>query len=315
MGRPTMFATLLSSLVAFQFVSAGHLVQQDNGLDEHHDSVKLDTVEAGSGHQDTDVSSGCPDISDLPIVKDKQFIGFRMYRGRGNDIPALSCTGDIADVTSGTQWTTEPGHCFPIGSIFVHPGCTFYGFHEVNYQGSYIEYTGPFFLSNIPQWEFGVSCCDGKACVTSYLVDCRQQYPDCQAEDSWKTVVSFDNTESDLPSTFTYKYIIGTSWSHEMSDSMSIDETISYEVKAGFFDIFEETLGVSVSTGYNWSETSSEAKSETKEFTVSTELPGGRMIQIQQTKGKCGNSEVSTEMFRNVVTFEDGNQIIETFNM
>ena len=72
---------------------------------------------------------------------------------------------------------------------------------------------------------------------------------------------------------------------------------------------------MSVTTGYDWSETSSEAKSETKEFTVSTELPGGRMVQIQQTKGNCGGSEVNTERFRNVVTYKDGNQIIETINM
>jgi len=329
-----MFATLLYPLVACHFASAGPLVQQDNVLvpndhvlvQQHEDSLQLDDVrtpeddglvlEEGLGVQNISVRSGCPDVSELPIVWYKHFIGVRVYQGKGHDIPALSCTGDAFDGVSGSQYSAPNGQGYPVGSIFVHPGCNFYGFHDYNYQGSYIEWTGPLFISNVPQSTFGHTCgADHVPCMSSYLVDCKQQYPDCQPVDSWKTVTSLDNTQSDLPSTFTYKYIIGTSWSHEMSESMSVDATISYEVKAGFFGLFEARLGVSVTTGYDWSETSSQAQSETKEFTVSTEVPGGRMIQIQQTKGQCGGSEVNTEMFRNVVTFKNGNQIIETINM
>ena len=166
-----MFAILLYFLVAFHFVSAGPLVQQDNVLapndhvlvQQHKDSVQLDddlalednglvleaTVEE---HQNISMRSGCPDISELPIVQDKQFIGkwylvklmnnncllltgFRFYTGKGNDIPALSCTGDVYDDVSGDQESALPGEGYPLGSIFVHPGCTFYGFHDYNYQG------------------------------------------------------------------------------------------------------------------------------------------------------------------------------------
>merc|ERR1719153_997744 len=327
-----MFAILLYFLVAFHFASAEPLVQQDHVpvpddhflVQQHEDSVQLDDVlalednglvlEEGPGDQNMSVRSGCPDISELPIVYQKQFIGIRLYSGAGNDIPALSCNGGPYDGVSGYQWSGNTRRGYMIGSIFVHPGCTFYGFNDYDYQGSHTEWTGPLFISKVPEGTFDFPC-DGAACARSWLVDCRQQYPDCQPEDSWKAVASFDNTQSDLPATFTYKYIIGTSWSHEMSDSMSISDTISAEVKAGFFDIFETSIGASSTTGYDWSETSSEAQSETKEFTVSTEIPGGRMVQIQQAKGKCGGSEVNTEMFRNVVTFKDGNQIIETINM
>jgi len=330
--RSAMFAILLYFLVAFHFVSAGPLVQQDNVLapndhvlvQQHEDSVQLDDVLAleDNGlvleatveeHQNISARSGCPDISELPIVWNKQFLGSRRYSGKGNDIPALSCNGDYNDAVSGHQASADPGTGYLIGSIFVHPGCTFYGFHDYNYQGSYTEWTGPLFISNVPKWTFDHSC--GVACARSYLVDCRQQYPDCQPEDSWKTVTSLDNTQSDLPATFTYKYTIGTSWSHQMSESMDISTTISEEVKAGFFDIFEASIGVSVTTGYNWSETSTAAKSETKEISDVIEVPGGRVLEIQQTKGFCGGSEVSTEMFRNVATFKDGSQIIETINM
>jgi len=325
-----MFATLLYFLVALHFVSAGTLVQQDNVLapndpvlvQQDEESVQLGDVLAlednGFVLEEGPARLGCPDIKQLPIVENKQFIGIRIYHGNGNDIPALSCNGAYQEFFSGFQYSSDPGKGTMIGSIFVHPGCIFYGFHDYNYQGSYTEWTGPLFISNVPD-VFGHICDNDHynhvPCVDSFLVDCRQQYPDCQPEDDWKTVTSLDNTQSDLPATFTYEYTIGTSWSHQMSDSMSISNSISAEVKAGFFDIFEASLGVSVTTGYNWSETSTAAKSETRKIIDSIQVPGGRVITIQQAKGYCGGSEVNTEMFRNVATFKDGKQIIETINM
>merc|ERR1712013_178252 len=170
MGRLTMFTTLLSCFVVFHIVSAGPLGQQGNALvQQDEDPTQLDNVlalvlddavAAGLGHQNISVRSGCPDISELPIVRNKQFLGFRSYRGKGNDIPALSCTGNYYDYVNGFQ---------------------------------YSEWTGPLFISNVPTSEFGHICGDGVACVRSFLVDCKQQYPDCQPEDSWKTVASFDN--------------------------------------------------------------------------------------------------------------------------
>ena len=47
----------------------------------------------------------------------------------------LSCNDDFYDDVSGDQESALPGEGYPLGSIFVHPGCTFYGFHDYNYQG------------------------------------------------------------------------------------------------------------------------------------------------------------------------------------
>jgi len=146
-------------------------------------------------------------------------------------------------------------------------------------------------------------------------VDCKQHYPDCVPSDEWETVASFDNSNSDLPSTFTYKYIIGTSWSTQMSEGMHIDDTVSAEMKAGFFDIFETTIGVSVTTGYNWNEVSTEAQSETREFWVQTDVPAGKLLQIQQAVGKCGGSDVNTEMFRSLSYDLEGNEQVFYFRM
>merc|ERR1719348_1143381 len=252
--------------------------------------------------------SGCPEWDELPRVWYNKFIAARKYADDGHDIPALSCNGDMYEPLNGYQVTAESGYCFGIGSLFVHAGCTFYGFHDINFQGHYTTLEGPLFMSKVPRDTFGNNHVEhtNRACAPSYLVDCRMHYPDCVPSDKWETVASYDNSNSHLDSTFTYKYTIGTSWSHEMSEGMSIDETVSGEMSAGFFDIFETKLGFSVSTGYNWNEVSTEAKSETKEFTVETNVPAGESIQIEQTKGHCGDSTVNTEMFRSVSTDRAG---------
>jgi len=246
--------------------------------------------------------SGCPEWDELPRVRDKKFIGARDYASAGHDIPALSCNGGFIEPLNGYQVTgdAQSGSCFAVGSLFVHAGCTFYGFHDYNFEGQYTTLEGPLFMSKVPVdtfggWETGNP---SVACAPSYLVDCHQHYPDCVPSDNWETVASYNNSNSDLPFTFGYKYTIGTSWSYEMSEGMSIDETVSYEMSAAFFEIFEEKLGVSVTTGYNWNEVSTEAMSETKEFSIETDVPAGKSIQIQQTKGKCGDSTVNTEFFR-----------------
>merc|ERR1711872_223864 len=81
--------------------------------------------------------SGCPEWDELPRVYDKKFIGARIYASAGHDIPALSCNGGFLESLNGYQGTAESGYCFGIGSLFVHAGCTFYGFHPVNFQGQY----------------------------------------------------------------------------------------------------------------------------------------------------------------------------------
>merc|ERR1711872_178161 len=252
--------------------------------------------------------SGCPEWDELPRVAHSKFIGIRYYKDYGHDIPALSCNGHYYDMLNGYQYSASPGACFPIGSLFVHAGCTFYAFCDNNYEGSYETYEGPLFFSKVPDGSFCGWAYSNKPCVPSYIVDCKQHYPDCVPSDEWKTVASYDNSGSDLPSTFTYKYVIGTSWSTQMSEGMSVDETVSAEMSEGFFDIFETKIGVSVTTGYNWNDMSTEAQSETREFWVQTDVPAGRTLQIQQTKGTCGGSEVNTERFRSLSFDLEGNK-------
>ena len=51
---------------------------------------------------------------------------------------------------------------------------------------------------------------------------------------------------------------MGTTYTESYSNSMSVDVTVKNEMSAKFFDIFSEKIGISVSTGYDWSYASSE---------------------------------------------------------
>lgn len=255
-------------------------------------------------HQNGSVRYGCPDISELPRVDhdNSVFIGARLYSLYGNCVPGLSCNGRFVDCQNGEMYSSEPGKCSPIGTLFVHAGCTFHAFKEYNFQGLVKTFPGPLFVTKMPDgifWGYGTT--ETKVpCVSSFLVDCRQHYPDCTPSDHWETVASFDNTGSSLSSKFTYKYEVGTSWSHEMSEDMGIDTTIEAEISFGFFRQFETRIGVSQTTQHNWGEVSTEEKSETKSFSTETEVPGGKRMKIQQVVGSCGGSTVKTLQVRQI---------------
>ena len=71
---------------------------------------------------------------------------------------------------------------------------------------------------------------------------------------------------------------------------MNIDATISYELKASIFEMFEEKLGVSVTTGYNWSKASSEVYNSQIEIDVKSTVKPGEVLQIQQAVGGVNDS-------------------------
>ena len=69
---------------------------------------------------------------------------------------------------------------------------------------------------------------------------------------------------------FIFSKTIGTTWTSQASESMKIDETIKISMSTSFFDLFSTDIGISLETGYDWTHTSSRAKSETEQFHVET---------------------------------------------
>merc|ERR1712051_285050 len=103
---------------------------------------------------------------------------------------------------------------------------------------------------------------------------------------------------------------IGTTYSTEVQNSMSIDLSIADALEASYFTLFTETLGISASTGYDWTHTSSERKSEEHSYEVDTEVPPGTIVMIDGAVGRCGGSTSKTEMFR-ITSYDPEGTILE----
>ena len=79
---------------------------------------------------------------------------------------------------------------------------------------------------------------------------------------------------------------------------MSIDATVSASIKASFFDLFGTQLGVSATTGYDWTETTEATKNEQITIEVKSSVRPGYILKIQQAMGTCGDSHSNTELFK-----------------
>ena len=55
-----------------------------------------------------------------------------------------------------------------------------------------------------------------------------------------------------------------------------MDITVEAELKAEFFDIFSADIGVSATTGYDWTHATDSTKSEQTTITVEAKAPPGK---------------------------------------
>jgi len=262
---------------------------------------------------DVTIRDYCPDIDDLPTTdkRNENFFAIRLYSMKGDPNPELSCNGRGFDNIAGTQSDPIGDLATPMGSLYVHAGCTFYGYELHHYEGNINQYDGPLFLSEVPNI-FGTHCED-TPCFPSYRVECRMRMPDCVPEDSWDTLASFDNSDSANAVFFTYAYTIGTSWAADMAEDFAVSDNVEAAMKERFWFLFRAHLSISETTGYDWSEISSEAQNGEQQLFAEIEILAGSVVEIQQTKGTCGDSTVSTELLRTVVTKKNG-EVVSSVN-
>ena len=186
------------------------------------------TIELNVGDE-----QGCPgSIDDLPITsgtgKDKKFIAFWAYNAKGNVNPVLSCNGGAWKGVNKQRFTHKKGYCSGLGSLFVMPGCSFYGYSKIGYTGTLKKYDGPLFISDVPIIGKTTS---GYSCAGSWTGSCSQEMPDCVPSDGWAAAASFDNANSKITTTFAYKITIGTSWSEKVTVGKSVSTTVEAEMK------------------------------------------------------------------------------------
>ena len=95
-----------------------------------------------------------------------------------------------------------------------------------------------------------------------------------------------------------YFQTIGACFGSSISESMSVDVTVEASLRASFWKIFEAGIGVSETTGYDWTTTSDAAMAEQVTVEVKTTVDPGYILQIKQAVGKCGDSNSKTELFK-----------------
>ena len=90
-----------------------------------------------------------------------------------------------------------------------------------------------------------------------------------------KVVLTCDNTLGTVSTQCSYSHTIGTEYSTSLSKEMSISTGIEASMESNFMDILSAGLKVSHTTGYNWGQESSEAKSKQVTTTVQATAPAG----------------------------------------
>ena len=97
----------------------------------------------------------------------------------------------------------------------------------------------------------------------------------------------------------TYYFFPGTTWSSEVSESMSVSTRVEESISENFFGIFESSLGYSVETTMDWGSVTKQEKSKTNQYTVGPIMvPAGEVVWVEGAVGTCGGITVETHMYR-----------------
>lgn len=235
-------------------------------------------------------------VSDIPVADDEltTFYAARIYTDKGSSISPLACNGAVYDKEPG-YWSAQSEGGIPIGSLFVHAGCSFHGFNQHRFKGEIQTYKGPISYLNGPPNAPPCPWNKELPCFRSFITECRMRMPNCTPSDSWSTVAYLDNSASPIPTKLTYENTVGTAWSSEILQAFDVHYSVDLAMKQSFFKLFSKI--VLSNTGYNWQSISSKAKSEEKSYITETTVPAGARVKIEQALGHCGASEVKTEMF------------------
>ncbi len=212
----------------------------------------------------------CPAINDVPIMYDSDhFTCARFWGGAG---PASGFAIDACNegcfVGSGyTIWDglDKEDLAVTMGSIIVKAGCTLTLYYDWHDRSSEKQITGPVL---IPNNDVGVYPSQDCGPFDTFKCRCQQKPITCTPEDRYTLVLFCDATDAIQDTTCTYTKTVGSAYTNSVEESMSIDATIAYELSEQFFGLFEESIGISVSTGYDWGHVSEETKSEEESIEV-----------------------------------------------
>ena len=157
---------------------------------------------------------GCPSIAKVGPgtwpgdIEGENILAGRLYAGKGNNLPELSCTSDHIDYNPGKF--TGINTAFKCGSAIINAGCKWVVFSDYNFGGTSKEFVGPAVLSTIEtDGTIFVGCGDGNTCVRSMVWTCTQSFPSCVPSDEWQPFTELDNSQSSGATKFTYLKTVG----------------------------------------------------------------------------------------------------------
>lgn len=245
---------------------------------------------------------GCP--TEIPVIADKKIVAAHIYHGGHPHIHALSCTGACHTYYAETRQTFPNNSFLQYNSMIINPGCTVHLFSGENYDGFSQSIAGPKTITQFKEGEGSLTCVFFEIVFSypclpkSMILICTQVFPSCTATDGWQAVTTIDNTWSNVSSQFSYTKTVGTTFSDSVTNSIGVSATVSKAISASFFDIFSSTIGLSLTTDYDWTSTDTETRSETKTFKVDVDIPPGVRVSVEEAVGTCGGSSVHTLMYR-----------------
>ncbi len=168
----------------------------------------------------------------------------------------------------------------PMGSMIIMAGCTFYGFEGPGYGEHMHEHVGPQTLGYVPEIDSDddQTVCGGDVNgFDSYKCRCSQKMIDCDPSDSYANVMTCENYSSSSI-TCSYTESIGTSYTYEASESMSVSVAVEETIQAGLADIFSVSLGISASTNHDWTVSQAATFETAVQRTVEVPVPGNTIV-------------------------------------
>jgi len=245
------------------------------------------TEKSGHGHY----LSGCPPpYYHYPHEENNDKTCAYYWNEEGDDWPVDACNGIRA--SAGVGDFNPSGSYFPMGSIYVQPGCTMYLYENSNFEGAREE----LYEGLVPNNQHFPSS-SGAPGPKSFK--CRCHYPiNCVPEDGYEVILQYDNKKGKTPITLTYTKTIGISLSVEVQKSFSVSNTSTSSISQRLFWIFSLTNTWSQKTTYDWSVKVAADFSVTTSLEAQITIQPGKTIQILQAVGKCGDSEVRTSLFK-----------------
>merc|ERR1719201_837639 len=172
-----------------------------------------------------------------------------------------------------------------MGTIAVMPGCTLHMYSgNVDFTGQYKTISSGYVYANT--WG-ATGAADLPAGPTGFICECEQETISCDPSDGYDTLVTCDNTRGTVDTTCTYQLTTGTTHSTSLSAEQSMSITVKEEEEASLEGIFKESVSASFTTGFKWTEATTETFSESRTITVTDKAPAGKVLVIQQAVGHC----------------------------